>query len=132
MEKMFGSDDQPHFLGRGARHYNQQQQKAEAEREPGTAAAEPGARGDFDSLDRILQSPTTSQMMRDEPFFYRQDDPTLYEPIPPRYQQGPLYAQAQKQSPPKPAEKPVVTATGEPFFAPTSRPSKSPSSQQPI
>ena len=95
MEKMFGTEDQPHFLDRRGQYYNQQQQKTVEETELRTAASkDPARKSDFENLDRILQSPTTSQMMRDEPYFYRQDDPVLYEPIPPRYQQGPLYAQA--------------------------------------
>ena len=94
MAKMFGYEDQPHFLQGHGYHHNQQQQRAEAVDEQSKPKKAAESQTEFASLDRILQSPTTSQMMRDEPYFYRQDDPALYEPMPAMYEQSPLYAQA--------------------------------------
>ena len=59
LEKMYGTDDQPHFLSKGM--YEQQQRKAEAEKEYRTMAFAPGTIEDVETLDMILGRPTTSE-----------------------------------------------------------------------
>ena len=60
MEKMFGADDQPHFLSRST--YAQQQKQATHEKEIRTQASGPETRQDVESLDTLLARPTASQM----------------------------------------------------------------------
>ena len=72
MEKMFGADDQPHFLSRGM--YAQQQRKAEEEKEYRTFSYAPGTIEDVENLDMILKRPTTSQRG------YPSQEPIMYNP----------------------------------------------------
>ena len=89
MEKMFGADDQPHFLSRGM--YAEQQRRAEEEKEYRTMAYAPGTIQDVENLDMILKRPTTSQ------WGYGELEPTLYDPAPvmysPRPMQPPMFGQ---------------------------------------
>ena len=83
MEKMFGVDDQPHFLRKGM--YAHQQRVAEEEKEYRTMGFGPGPSTyeDIEALDELLYRPTFSQREISEP--------TMYNP-PPQMQQ-PMYGQ---------------------------------------
>ena len=94
MEKMFGADDQPHFLSRGM--YEQQQRRADEEKEYRTMAYAPGTLEDVENLDMLLKRPTMSQREYDQPTMY---NPQMQQPMYGQgsqgYQKQPLYSQSQ-------------------------------------